>query len=455
MTRLWDRGQRIDERIHRFTVGRDPELDLRLVPYDALASAAHAAGLVSIGLLSEGDFQALRRELAAIADDVRAGRFAITGDEEDGHTAIENRLVARLGDAGKRIHTGRSRNDQVIAATRLFGREALLDQMDTLLTLTDRLVALAERHREVSVPGYTHARQAVPSTLGFLFVAHAEGLAAAVPWLRTAFEHLDRSPLGSAAGYGVPLPLAREDVARRLAFGEVQGNTLAVQNERGKTEFLVLGAILGPVLDLGRLAADLIWFASDELRYLRLDESVTTGSSIMPQKRNPDVLELVRAGSARLRARQAEVAAVVGPLVSGYHRDLQLTKEPFLEGMVGAGDLLAAMLPVLETLTVDEERCRAAFQRSIGATDEVFRRVGRGEPFRSAYQAVAQDPEGAVDGDPAESWRLRTHLGAPGALDPAPVRRQVEQARRWLAETGERVAGAWRLLAEPAEVGSE
>ncbi|MEM7049574.1 MAG: lyase family protein [Acidobacteriota bacterium] len=448
MSRLWDRGEPVDERIARFTTGRDPELDCRLVPFDALASAAHAAGLLEIGILSESEFEALRRELAVIARQAVSGEFEVRFEDEDGHTAIENRLVERLGEAGKRIHTGRSRNDQVIAATRLFARRALLDLGGQVLGLADRLLALADEHREVSVPGYTHARQAVPSTLGFLFAAHAEGLLAALPWLRTAYEHVDRSPLGSAAGYGVPLPLARQTVADKLAFSAVQENTLAVQNDRGKGEFLVLAAVLGPVLDMGRLAADLIWFASDELRFVRLATAVTTGSSIMPQKRNPDVLELVRAGSARWRSRQAEIAAIAGPLSSGYHRDLQLTKEPFLEAMVGAGDLLAAMLPVLETLEVDAERCRAAFQRSIGATDEVFRRVAEGEPFRTAYKAVAQDPEGAVSGDPAESWRLRTHLGAPGALDLDASRRRRREAAEWLRATSEREGAAWDLLAE-------
>ena len=286
----------------------------------------------------------------------------------------------------------------------------------------------------------------MPSTLGFLFAAHAEALLDAVPWLDTAFAHADRSPLGSAAGYGVPLPLDRRRVSELLGFARPQANTLAVQNDRGKSEWLVLGAALLPALDLGRLAADLIAFAGDELRFVRLATEVTTGSSIMPQKRNPDVLELVRAGAARLRSRHAEIAAVFGPLTSGYHRDLQLTKEPFLEGMQGAADLLAAMQPVLGGLTVDAERCRAAMLRTIGATDEVFRRVGEGEPFRSAYREVARDPAAAVSGDPAESWRSRTHLGAPGALDLDSSLQAAAAARSRVEERAERLAAVWNLL---------
>jgi argininosuccinate lyase len=446
MTRLWERGEPADERLVRFTTGRDPQLDLELVPFDALASAAHATMLAEIGVLAVAERDALVAELAAIAADARAGRFTIAREDEDGHTAIENRLAERCGEAGRRIHTGRSRNDQVIAALRLYAREALLAETAQVLDLAERLAALAEEHRETALPGYSHGRQAMPSTLGFLFAAHAEALADAVPWLETAFAHADRSPLGSAAGYGVPLPLDRQRVAGLLAFGGVQGNALAVQNDRGKTEWLVLGAALVPALDLGRLAADLLWLSADELRCVRLAPEVTTGSSIMPQKRNPDVLELVRAGSARLRARHAEIAAIFAPLPSGYHRDLQLTKEPFLEGMRTAADLLAAMRRVLDGIDIDRERCRALVGRAIGATDEVYRRVAAGTPFRDAYREVARDPEAAVTGDPAESWRLRTHLGAPGALDLGPARSALAAARERLAERQRRVASAWELL---------
>lgn len=449
--RLWDKGEPLDERVRRFTVGRDPELDLRLVPFDCLGSAAHAVMLAEIGVLTDEERDALLRELAAIAEDVRAGRFAIPPELEDGHTAIETRLTERQGEAGRKIHTGRSRNDQVIAALRLFAREELLTQTGLVLETAERLLDLADEHWEVAVPGYTHTRQAMTSTLGHLFHAHAEGLLDAVPWLETAFAHVDRSPLGSASGYGVALALDRRRVAELLRCGEegapaLQRNTLAVQNDRGKTEWLVLGAVLGPVTDLGRLAADLIWFSSEELGFVRLTGAVTTGSSIMPQKRNPDGLELMRAGAARLRARHAEITAVFGALPSGYHRDLQATKEPFVEGMVGATDLLAVVRPVLEGLEVDAERCCAALLPSTAATDEVYRRVAEGVPFRTAYREVGEDPEGAVTVDPTEAWRLRTHEGAPGALDTAPERKRLKEAGRGLEERRERVRAAWGIL---------
>jgi argininosuccinate lyase len=446
MSRLWDRGSALDQRIERFTVGRDPELDLRLVAYDALASAAHATMLRSIGVLEEEELSGLLGELRRIAEEARAGSFVIEPEEEDGHTSIENRLTERLGDAGRRIHTGRSRNDQVIAALRLWAREAVVEQTAVLLELVRALLELADELRETSVPGYTHTRQAMPSTLGFLFAAHASNLLDDVPWLQTAFRHADRSPLGSASGYGVALPLDRRLVADLLAFSSVQANTLAVQNDRGKTEMLVLGAGLAAILDLGRLATDLIWFSSDELRFLRLDDAVTTGSSIMPQKRNPDVLELIRATAARVRSRHAEIAAVYGPLSAGYHRDLQLTKEPFLEAMQAVSDGLAVMHPVLTSLTVDRDRCREAMARSIGATDAVYERVAAGEPFRSAYKEVARDPEAAVPEDPSDSWRQRAHEGAPGALDLEPLRSLEAQAAAWLEERDRQIRRPWSLL---------
>ncbi len=448
MSRLWDKGDGLDETVERFTVGDDPTLDLELVPYDALASIAHARMLAEIGILDGDELAGLERELAAVVREARAGTFHIARADEDGHTALENRLTERLGDAGRKIHTGRSRNDQVIAALRLWGREALLAAVEALLAVGEALLDLADEHRETSVPGYTHTRQAMPSTLGHLFAAHAEGLLDAVPWLTTAFAHLDRSPLGSASGFGVPLPLDRRRVAELLRFGGLQVNTLAVQNDRGKSETLTLTAVAVPAGDLARLAHDLILYSSDELGWVSLAANVTTGSSIMPQKRNPDVLELVRAGAARLRSRASEVAAVYAPLPSGYHRDLQLTKAPFLRGLAEAVDLFRAVRVALDGITVHPERCRAAVQAATAATDEVYRRIGSGTPFRDAYREVGADPAGSVDCEPAEAWRRRTHEGAPGALDTAADRQRLEEARSWLQATGERVGEAWSLVGE-------
>jgi len=446
MTRLWERGEPLDALVARFTVGRDPELDRELVAHDALASAAHARMLARIGVLSDAEERGLLAELSRIADEARAGRFEIAPADEDGHTAIENRLTERLGDAGRRIHTGRSRNDQVIAALRLYCREGLLAIIERLLATAERLFTLAEAHRDTSMAGHSHTRQAMPTTMGHLFAAHGEGLLDDLPWLWTAYGHVNRSPLGSASGFGVALPLDRALVAELLGFDGVQHNTLAVQNDRGKTEMLVLGSLLAPAGDLARLAADLIWLSADELALVRLGESVTTGSSIMPQKRNPDVLELVRASAARLRGLHVAAGGILGGLPSGYHRDLQLTKEPLLDGLRLTRDLFDATQRVLDTLQVDVARCRAAIKPAAGATDALYRRVAAGEPLRTAYARIAADPEAAVSGDPAELWRGRTHLGAPGALSLGAQREALARARSVLAAQAQRAGRAWDLL---------
>ena len=425
----------------RLTVGRDPELDLRLVPWDCLASTAWAEMLAGIGVLDEAECAGLSEELRAIATDARAGSFVIELEQEDGHTAIENRLRQKLGEAGDKIHTGRSRNDQVLAALRLWGRATLLDQVEGLLAVAGRLLELAESHRETGMPGYTHTRQAMATTLGHHLAAWADNLLDGLPWLRTAFDHLDRSPLGAGSGFGTALPLDRERVAQRLGFASLQGNTLAVQNDRGKSEFLALAAAAAVATDLGRLATDLIWYSSDELGYIRLGSAITTGSSIMPQKRNPDVLELIRAGAARLRARQAEVGAIYGPLPAGYQRDLQLTKEPFLEGMQSLVDMLRAFGAVLDSLEVDADRCRQAVLPATGATDAVYQRVAEGVPFRQAYREAASGDAPAVEGEPADGWRSRKHTGAPGGLSLDEPRQRLAAAGDWL-EARRRAAAA-------------
>jgi argininosuccinate lyase len=448
-TKLWAKGEhQLDLVVERFTVGRDPELDQRLVLFDVLGSAGHARMLHRIGILKESELIDLLHELAIIAQDVKAGRFIIKMSDEDCHTAIENRLTAALGETGMRIHTGRSRNDQVIAAIRLYGREAVIILASRIMDVVEDLIKLAEEHHEVPMPGYTHTRQAMPSTMGLFFAAHAEALLDSQMWLETAYRHLNRCPLGSGSGYGVSLPLDRQFVSDLLGFERVQLNTLAVQNDRGKSEFLVLGAALGPGLDLGRLASDLIWFSSDEFGFIRLAKEITTGSSIMPQKRNPDVLELIRASAGRLKSKQAEIASIFSALTSGYHRDLQLTKEPFLEGLHCCMDMFQAIRPVLANLEVDPDRCYQALTRAIGATDVVYQRVAAGEPFRSAYRAVAEDPEGAVTEDPASLWRNRVHLGAPGALDLGPSRRALAQARHWINLKEEQIKRVWSILIE-------
>ena len=327
MAKLWDKGYSLDALIERFTVGTDYILDRRLVAADAVASIAHARMLDAVGLLREGDLPALERELREIA---RVSPVTIRRDQEDGHTWIEERLVERLGEAGKRVHTGRSRNDQVLASTRLFAREGILAIERSLASAIDALHRLATDHERTPMPGRTHMQPAMPSTVGLWAASYAEALLDAESMLTTAYDLLNRSPLGAAASYGVPLPLDRELVARLLGFAEVHHNVLWAVSSRGQTELALLEALDAIGLVLGRLASDLIVFTLPEFGYFTLPAELCSGSSIMPQKRNPDGLELLRGKAGTLSADADRVRNVVRSLPSAYNRDVQETKEPLL-----------------------------------------------------------------------------------------------------------------------------
>ncbi len=430
--RLWDRGHLFDRSVAELTVGRDPQWDLHLVPYDALASAAHAAMLQGIDLLSASEFARLQEELRAIAADAIAGEFAISPDHEDCHTEIENRLTDKLGDAGRRIHTGRSRNDQVIAALRLWAREQLVEVTADLIEIVNVLGDLAVEHAETSISGRTHSRQAMTTTFGHFCAGYAEGFLDHLPWLTAAYKHVNRSPLGSAAGYGVAVDLDRAAVAQRLGFGGIQRNTLAVQNDRGRSEALVLNVAASILTDSARLARDLIDFSRDETEIVRLSQETATGSSIMPHKKNPDALEIIRATATRCRGYAGQVAEIYAGVGAGYHRDLQLTKEPFLDGVLSTRKALKAMLAVLRGLEVDRDLAKQAVLPAAAATDAVYRKILSGTPFRVAYKEVAADPDSSYGVNYAESWRQRTHVGAPGDRDFCYLGEPLNAASDWL-----------------------
>lgn len=411
--RLWDApGTTVDEAVLAFTVGEDPSLDRELLPHDCLASAAHATMLREAGLLTaeeHAQLDAALREAYALAC---AGDLPITVDQEDGHTALETFLVARAGEAGFRIHTGRSRNDQVIQALRLLVRERLLDLAATATSLGAELTSLHRRHARTLMPGYTHTRQAMPSTVGQLFAASAEGLARDIADFALPLAAANRAALGSASGYGAPLPLRRERIAELLGLDGVDGNTLYVQNTRGRLESAALFALHQTALTTARLATDLLTWSAEAFGFFRLPVALTTGSSLMPQKRNPDVLELIRAVPASMLARYVEVTAALHGLGAGYHRDLQRSKGPLLGGLAESERVLLLLDAVVRDLEVDAEACRGALDPAIFATDHVCRLVQEGVPFRTAYQTVKNEPPRELD--PTEVLARREHLGAPG-----------------------------------------
>jgi argininosuccinate lyase len=432
MAKLWEKTYSLNALMEAFTVGEDPVLDARLVNADCVASMAHAAMLRSIGILSPAEQEALHAELARIIAANRAGKFAITRSDEDVHTAIENHLVAAVGDAGKKLHTGRSRNDQVLAALRLWTRGFLFAFHGAGLALVRRLLDFAEAHAKTPMPGRTHLQTAMPSSVGLWAAAFAEELLDDLSLSHHAFTLVDCSPLGSAASYGVPLPLDREMVAELLGFARVQNNVLYSNNSRGKLESIVLEAVEHAVLTLSRLAQDLILYSLPEFGYFALPAELCSGSSIMPQKRNPDGLELVRARSAAISARLLSIKMVLRSLPSGYNRDLQETKGPFLRGCEEGLACVRIMDLTVEKLVVNHAALRAGFTPEIFATDRALQLVAEGVPFRDAYRDVGRSLDKLAAMDPVEAIGRRTSTGTPGNLRLDVPRAAASREAEWL-----------------------
>jgi argininosuccinate lyase len=390
LTRLWDKGEPLDDRVLRYTAGEDHLLDARLVPYDVRASIAHAAMLHGAGLLTADDLAAIRRGLEELEREHAAGEWRIALEDEDVHTALESRLTARIGDAGARLHLGRSRNDQVLAALRLYLRDAIATLAAGARATAAALDALAEREAATALPGYTHLQQAMPSSVPLWAGGFASELRDDALGIEACSRRIEKNPLGSAAGYGVPLlPIDREATRRELGFAEVQEPVTAVQLSRGKAEAQVLFEIALLMQDLGRLATDLVLFSTSEFGFVSLPAALTTGSSIMPQKRNPDVFELVRGRSATAESCLLEALAITAKLPSGYHRDLQLLKAPLFRGIDLATETLAILAAALPEVRFHPERIR--LDPGLHAAEEAYRLVlEEGIPFREAYRRVSK-----------------------------------------------------------------
>ena len=393
MTRLWDRGEPLDALVLRYTAGEDHVLDERLVAFDLEASAAHASMLASAGFLSADEHAALLAALRDIGDSHARGEWHVSLDEEDCHTAIENRLVAVAGEAGRKIHLGRSRNDQVLAAMRMWLMAALDDIADAAEAVATELDGLATRHGDLPMPGYTHLQRAMPSTVALWAGAFASELRDDAEGLRQARRRANRNPLGSAAGYGVPLAgLDRGHTTRALGFASTHEPVTAVQLSRGKAEAGALFEAAVLAQDLGRLAADLCLFATTEFGFVRLPARFTTGSSMMPQKRNPDAFELARGRTGEAAAALSEVLAITAKMPSGYHRDLQLIKKPLFRGLDSVRDTASVLAHALPEIEFDAARMRAAVDPSMHATERACALVcEEGIPFREAYQRVKDE----------------------------------------------------------------
>jgi argininosuccinate lyase len=431
---LWQKpGVKVDTRIQEFLAGEDVLLDREFFLFDLQASAAHAEGLQRIGILDAAELAALKHELALLAEDFRSGAFVLDERFEDGHSAIEARLIERLGDAGRRIHTGRSRNDQILVATRLW----LKCRLTRLAALCRQsaAVALARADAEgaLPLPGYTHLQRAVVSSAGMWWAAWAEGFIDDAVRANDTLRWIDANPLGSAAGYGVNLPLARDHTTQALGFGRMQVSAAYAQLSRGKFEMAAIEALASALLDLRRLAWDLSLFTSAEFDFVALPAQYTTGSSIMPNKRNPDVIELMRASYASVAAARTEIEQLLS-LPSGYHRDLQYSKGAIFHAFgrgLGALELLPDLLRNLEW---KPEAMRAALDPSLYATDLALDLAREGVPFRDAYRRAA-DPASWAQGDAGASLAARTSPGAAGDMRLELLRQRLDALERSGAPT--------------------
>jgi argininosuccinate lyase len=426
---LWDKGDAApDAELQAFCAGEDVVVDRHLFSFDLEATAAHARGLGRIGVLAAVDVEKVEQALGALGRDFREGAFVLDARYEDGHSAVEAELVRRVGEVGRRVHAGRSRNDQVQVALRLYAKDRSKRLARHALDVAYAALARAKRDADVPMVGYTHLQRAVPSTVGLWMGAFAEGFCEDAEHASFVARWIDRSPLGTAAGFGVNLALDREGVASDLGFAGIQVNPMNVQNARGKMELAVLGAVKSAMLDLRRLAWDLSLFTMEELAFVKLPAAFTTGSSIMPNKRNPDVVELLRASPARVFAAEVEIASCLS-LPSGYQRDLQSTKAPFLNAVEHALGALGLVPRLLAGLAFDPEKMRAAISPATFATDRAVELVREGKPFRDAYQEVARDLEALGARSPEESARARVSPGACADLRLSAIEERIARAR--------------------------
>ena len=442
MTKLWQKGYHLHEQVERFEAAQNSLLDNRLVRHDVWGSLAHSAMLTKIGILSNEDCTALHAALRSILQLAEAGEFTVTQADEDVHTCVENYLTEQVGEAGKNIHTARSRNDQIVLDTRLYGKEQLHQVALLLAQCCKALLDLAAAHVDTPMPGYTHMQRGMLSSVGLWAASFAESLLDDERLLLAAYQLNDQSPLGSAAGYGVPLPIDRQYTSDLLGFARVQNNVIYAQNGRGKIEAAIVQALAQIMLDLSKFAQDVLLFSTLEYGFFQVPQELCTGSSIMPQKRNVGIMELVRARAQTMFALQQQMLGIVSGLPSGFNMDYQETKRPFIEALDLVQESLEICALLASSLTVNTAKLVAACTFELFAADRAYEMTVReGIPFRDAYRIVGQEVTARLDearatGQPLptesqeqliQRLHARTHLG--GAGNPG-----LEQANQKLAQ---------------------
>ncbi len=449
MTKLWQKGYQLHDQVERFEGAQNSQLDARLIRYDVWGSLAHVAMLTKIGVLTESEHWILKGALCNILDLDANNAFTVTLEDEDVHTSIENFLAANTGLVGKKIHMARSRNDQVMVDLRLYGKEQILNVMTRLCELCSALLNLAEAHAGIPMPGYTHMQRAMLSSVGLWASCFAEALLDDEKLLSAAYQLNDQSPLGSAAGYGVPIDIDRQYCADLLGFSQVQNNVIYVQNSRGKIEAAIVQALTQTMLDLSKLAQDILLFTTVEYSFFQIPQELCDGSSIMPQKRNLGVMELVRARTQTMLALQQQILGIIIGLPSGYNMDFQETKRPFIEALDLILESLEVCTLVVSKLEVNVEHLIAACTYELFATDRAYELATVARlPFRDAYRIVGEEVTHQLDHQvplPLESQdqlavRLaaRSHLGGSGNLGLGKTQKHLQEVQSvWLerAET--------------------
>lgn len=412
--KLWEKNVKVDKDIETFTVGRDREMDMYLAPHDVLGSMAHITMLESIGLLTKDELTILLDELKRIYHSILGGKFIIEDGIEDVHSQVELLLTRRLGDVGKKIHSGRSRNDQVLVDLKLFTRSKIYQLVDSVSDLIHTLLSQSERYKDVLLPGYTHLQVAMPSSFGLWFGAYAESLVDDLQALLAAYKVCNRNPLGSAAGYGSSFPLNRQMTTDLLGFDSMNYNVVYAQMGRGKMERITANAIAGVAATLSKLAFDACMFNSQNFGFIKLADEYTTGSSIMPHKKNPDVFELTRAKCNKLQSLPIEITMIANNLPSGYFRDLQIIKEIFVPAFDEIDDCLSMVNRMMSEIKVNEKILDDPCYLPIFSVEEVNRLVLEGVPFRDAYKQVGLEIEA---GNFTHSKKVEhTHEGSIGNL---------------------------------------
>ena len=426
MAKIWDKGFDINKKVEDFTVGNDRELDLRLAKHDIKGSMAHIKMLVKIGLLREEEEVTLITELQNILIEVENGDFKLEDDVEDIHSQIEALLTKRLGDIGKKIHSGRSRNDQVLVDIKLYLKEEISSIKEEILQLFKTLQSLSEKHKNVLLPGYTHAQIAMPSSFGLWFGAYAEVLVDDMHTLAAAWKVADQNPLGSAAGYGSSFPLDRELTTKELGFSTMSYNVIAAQMGRGKTERVLAQSIANIASTLNKLAVDNCTYLSGNYGFISYPKELTTGSSIMPHKKNPDVWEIIRGHSNRLQSLPNEISLMTTHISHGYHRDYQLLKDVLFPSIDTLQNILQMSNFMLQHISVNSDILSDEKYEYLFTVEKVNNLVLQGVPFREAYQQIGKEvQEGSFH---AEKKVSHTHSGSIGNLCTEEIKKKMDQA---------------------------